>query len=172
MTLRQPRLLLLPQLRLPASEAAVTPLLVSAPAGLLRALGLQLARPEYWQTAYHLVKSPPFLTLLSLLVPRQPALHGDLLALLGRVLGALGNSNHDMAKGFLSVAVQASRRKREGRGGEQLLPKPLLLRLKCAETAAPAHSLAACALPLPPSRALPLPCPSPHAAARLRGPRV
>ncbi len=26
------------------------------PAGLLRALGTQLSRPEYWQTAYHLLK--------------------------------------------------------------------------------------------------------------------
>lgn len=199
------------------------------PAGLLRALGAQLSRPEYWQTAYHLLKvsappalehgrssakvamahalqavldgtvcaepawcygmhsalcpltrqcitslpnlplqlqSPPFLTLLSLMVPRQPALHGDLLQasancmkaswhdplvcpahraprlhlhcdtgssfqpatggcaacvaqyrthkrllpcppqLLGRALNAMGNTNHDMAKGFLSIAVQ------------------------------------------------------------------
>lgn len=75
-------------------------------AGLLRALGAQLARPEYWQTAYHLQRSPPFLQLLALLVPRQPGLHGALLGLLGRALGALGNANHDMAKGFLSVAVQ------------------------------------------------------------------
>lgn len=77
------------------------------PAGLLRALGAQLARAEYWQTAYHLQKRPPFLQLLGLLVPRQPGLHGALLGLLGRALGALGNTNHDMAKGFLSVAVQA-----------------------------------------------------------------
>lgn len=75
-------------------------------AGLLRALGAQLTRPEYWQTAYHLLKSPPFLSILSLLVPRQPALHDSLLRLLGGALGALGNSNHDMAKGFLSIAVQ------------------------------------------------------------------
>ncbi|KAL4427705.1 hypothetical protein ABPG75_001794 [Micractinium tetrahymenae] len=73
---------------------------------LLRALGAQLTRPEYWQTAYHLLKSPPFLAILALLVPRQPALHGALLRLLGGALGALGNSNHDMAKGFLSIAVQ------------------------------------------------------------------
>ncbi|PRW60315.1 Negative elongation factor D [Chlorella sorokiniana] len=75
-------------------------------AGLLRALGTQLSRPDYWQTAYHLLKSPPFLTLLSLMVPRQPALHTDLLQLLGRALTAMGNTNHDMAKGFLSIAVQ------------------------------------------------------------------
>ena len=40
-------------------------------------------------------------------MPRQPALHDVLLRLLGGTLGALGNSNHDMAKGFLSIAVQA-----------------------------------------------------------------
>lgn len=83
-----------------------TPCCVLCCAGLLRALGTQLSRPEYWQTAYHLLKSPPFLELLSLMVPRQPALHGALLQLLGRALTALGNSNHDMAKGFLSIAVQ------------------------------------------------------------------
>lgn len=124
-------------------------------------MGAQLTRPEYWQTAYHLLKAPPFLTILSLLVsacdactypawrapqacahlqlrvsataeglhtppsmpgdpplrlprllprqvPRQPGLHGVLLGLLGRALGALGNANHDIAKGFLSVAVQVS----------------------------------------------------------------
>lgn len=71
-------------------------------------MSAQLTRPDYWQTAYHLLKSPPFLSLLSLLVPRQPALHGSLLQLVGRALGALGNTNHDMAKGFLSIAVQAS----------------------------------------------------------------
>jgi hypothetical protein len=77
-------------------------------AGLLHALRAQLTRPEYWQTAYHLLKAPPFLALLALLVPRQPALHEPLLRLLGDALTALGNANHDMAKGFLSVAVQAS----------------------------------------------------------------
>jgi hypothetical protein len=75
-------------------------------AGLLRAMSAQLTRPDYWQTAYHLHRSPPFLALLSLLVPRQPALHGTLLSLLGGALGALGNANHDMAKGLLSIAVQ------------------------------------------------------------------
>lgn len=69
-------------------------------------MGAQLTRPEYWQTAYHLLKAPPFLALLALLVPRQPALHEGLLQLLGRTLGALGNTNHDMAKGFLNIAVQ------------------------------------------------------------------
>ncbi|EFN60006.1 hypothetical protein CHLNCDRAFT_133173 [Chlorella variabilis] len=79
-------------------------------AGLLRAMSAQLTRPDYWQTAYHLLKSPPFLSLLSLLVPRQPALHGSLLQLVGRALGALGNTNHDMAKGFLSIALVSAGR--------------------------------------------------------------
>lgn len=99
--------------------ALTPPSLPCPPAGLLRAMDAQLTRPEYWQTAYHLLKSPPFLSLLALLVPRQPALHDGLLSLLGRALTALGNSNHDMAKGFLSVAVQASGR---GTGKGDLLP--------------------------------------------------
>lgn len=32
------------------------PVLLTLRAGLLRALGTQLSRPEYWQTAYHLLK--------------------------------------------------------------------------------------------------------------------
>ena len=91
---------------LPQHRDHLLPTCPHPPAGLLRALGAQLSRPEYWATAYHLLRSPPFLTLLSLVVPRQPGLHGALLTLLGRALGALGNTNHDMAKGFLSVAVQ------------------------------------------------------------------
>ncbi|GAB4822406.1 hypothetical protein N2152v2_009452 [Parachlorella kessleri] len=75
-------------------------------AGVLHIMGVQLTRQDYWQQSYHLVKSPPFLVLLYHVVAHQPLLHDKVLDLLSRVLAALGNSDHDMAKGFLDVAVR------------------------------------------------------------------
>lgn len=75
-------------------------------AGVLHLMGVQLTRAEYWQQSYHLLKNPPFLQLLRGVVQRQPLLHDKVLLLLSQVLRALGNSNHDIAKGFLDIAVQ------------------------------------------------------------------
>eukprot|EP00887_Chlorella_sp_A99_P003095 scaffold9.g3095.t1 len=74
-------------------------------AGVLHMLGAQLSSADYWQSSYRLAKQPPFLGLLAALVPAAPGLHPRLLGVLGAALRALGNADHDLAKGLLNVAV-------------------------------------------------------------------
>lgn len=68
-------------------------------------LGTQLSSHDYWQSSYRLAKNPPFLALLSALVPAAPLLHARLLGVVGAALRALGNADHSLAKGLLEVAV-------------------------------------------------------------------
>ncbi|KAL6780396.1 hypothetical protein ACKKBF_B13315 [Auxenochlorella protothecoides x Auxenochlorella symbiontica] len=75
-------------------------------AGLLCGMELRLAKPAYWSTTFHGLRLPPFLALLRRVIPLQPQLHDEILRLIGSILEAMGNSNHDVARALLDCAVQ------------------------------------------------------------------
>ncbi|RMZ53126.1 hypothetical protein APUTEX25_005115 [Auxenochlorella protothecoides] len=75
-------------------------------AGLLCGMELRLAKPAHWSTTFHGLRLPPFLALLRRVIPLQPQLHDEILRLIGSILEAMGNSNHDVARALLDCAVQ------------------------------------------------------------------
>lgn len=93
-----------------ASAGASTPpeTLLTFPicaAGLLTGMTLRLTRAAYWSTTIHTLHAPPFLSLLRIIIVRQPPLHERVLVLIRQTLEALGNSNHEIARGLLDCVV-------------------------------------------------------------------
>ncbi|BDA42837.1 Negative elongation factor D [Coccomyxa sp. Obi] len=75
-----------------------------AAAGLLRSMAGPLGSKQYWRD-YHGSAAPAFLTLLSLIVPLQPALNAQAVDIISDTLKALGNAKPDIARALLELAV-------------------------------------------------------------------
>ncbi|KAK9909351.1 hypothetical protein WJX75_000889 [Coccomyxa subellipsoidea] len=75
-----------------------------AAAGLLRAMAAPLGSVQYWRE-YHGSAAPAFLTLLSLIIPQQPALSSQAVDIIAAALKALGNAKPDIARALLELGV-------------------------------------------------------------------
>ena len=77
-------------------------------AGILSMLRSRLNSHEYWETAYHIHKEPPFLPLLISIVKYQPQLHIEILPFISSALSAMGNSpaGPDVAQALFKAAVE------------------------------------------------------------------
>lgn len=76
-------------------------------AGLLSMLRSRLTSHDYWATAYHIHKEPPFLPLFLAIVRQQHSMHFTVLSLISSALGVMGAapSGPDVARALLQVAV-------------------------------------------------------------------
>ncbi|EIE24527.1 hypothetical protein COCSUDRAFT_40900 [Coccomyxa subellipsoidea C-169] len=75
-----------------------------AAAGLMRAMARPLGSAQYWRE-YHGSAAPAFLTLLSLIIPQQPALNPQAVDIIAAALKAMGNAKPDIARTLLELGV-------------------------------------------------------------------
>lgn len=75
--------------------------------GILMLLRKKLLSPEYWSSAYHIHKEPPFLVLLMAINKRQPSMRGDVFHLVKNALQTAGNASQsiDTAIGLVKILV-------------------------------------------------------------------
>ena len=76
--------------------------------GVLVLLGRKLTSAEYWSSAYHVHKEPPFLVLLFGIVEKQPSMHGDVFALIKDAMRSAGNTTAgtDVVVGLVRVLIE------------------------------------------------------------------
>lgn len=76
--------------------------------GVLVLLGRKLTSAEYWGSAYHVHKEPPFLVLLFSIVDKQPSMHCDVFSLIKDAMRAAGTSTAgtDVVMGLVRVLIE------------------------------------------------------------------
>jgi hypothetical protein len=76
--------------------------------GVLVLLRKKLTSAEYWSSAYHVHKEPPFLTLLFSIVDTQPDMHGDVFSLVKDAMQAAGTltAGTDVVMGLVRVLIE------------------------------------------------------------------
>lgn len=75
--------------------------------GILMLLRKKIVSSEYWNSAYHIHKEPPFLVLLMAINKKQPSMRGDVFHLVKNALQTAGNASQsiDTAIGLVKILV-------------------------------------------------------------------
>eukprot|EP00889_Picochlorum_renovo_P006274 jgi/Picre1/33304/NNA_008628.t1 len=75
--------------------------------GILMLLRKRILSPDYWNSAYHIHKEPPFLVLLMAINKEQPSMRGDVFHLVKNALQTAGNASQsiDSAIGLVKIMV-------------------------------------------------------------------